>query len=277
MNPEPTAIGEGVQPRSTLADMHPLVDSARTTGPGYYLTARSYGTGDTEIVGIRLNTDQSLNKGGGAKRRATSKRESDPEVQAKSMQRARSTIRRRILSMQADRLLTLTFRANVTDLGEAYRCFKRFSRLMRWRFGGSRWCYVAAPEFQERGAVHFHLAVRGFFPVKTVREFWRRAAGEYGGNIDITSPRNIKKQSWNPRRIAQYLSKYVGKLDSVEFNRKRYSSGGEIVIPPAVIGWLALGVSVGQVMRQIIDQLSHKPVSVVWESEDRKGLVYMST
>lgn len=277
MNPKPTAIGEGVQPQSTLADMHPLVDSERTTGPGYYLTARSYGTGDTEIVGIRLNTDQGLNKGGGAKRRAKSKTESDPEVQAKSMQRARTTIRRRILSMQADRLLTLTFRANVTDLGIAYKCFDHFRRLMRWRFGGSRWCYVAAPEFQERGAVHFHLAVRGFYPVKTVREFWRRAAGEYGGNIDITSPRNIKKQSWNPRRIAQYLSKYVGKLDSVEFNRKRYSSGGEIVIPPAVTGWLALGVSVGQIMRQIIDQLSHKPVSVVWETEDRKGLVYMST
>lgn len=277
MNPKPTAIGVGEQPQRTLADLHPLVDSTRTTGPGYYLSCRNYPTGDSELVAIRLNSDQSMNKGGGAKRRAKNKDESDPEVQAKSMQRARSTIRRRILSMQADRLLTLTFRANVTDLGEAYRCFKRFCRLMRWRFGGSRWCYVAAPEYQERGAVHFHLAVRGYFPVNTVRELWRRSTGEHGGNIDITSPRNIKKQSWNPRRIAQYLSKYVGKLDSVEFNRKRYSSGGEIVIPPSVTGWLALGASVGQVMRQIMEQVTRKPVSKFWESEDRKGLVYLST
>jgi len=61
---------------------------------------------------------------------------------------------------EAPLFLTVTMHA-ITPIGEAYRIFTGYVQRLRTRFGKS-FRYVAVPEFQKRGAVHFHCLVWGW-------------------------------------------------------------------------------------------------------------------
>lgn len=257
-------------------ELHPMVTKERQSGNCFYVSMRHYATDDVDVTAIRLGSEDRLGKGGGAARKNSSKGQMDELTLLKAQKRAAQSVRRKALTMQADRMLTLTFKDNLTDKKAAWDIFKYFSRLMRWRYG-ERWVYIAAPEYQKRGAVHFHLAIKGYFSVKIVRLLWLRACGAVGGNIDITSPRKFGKNSWNPRRIAQYLSKYMTKDDSAEFNARRYSSGGDIQIPEPVKGWLSMGLSVHIVLRQIIESRSRLPVTTVFDCDSFWPITHLST
>jgi len=257
--------------------LHPLITPERSTGNGHYLSCRYYEAADEiEISAIRLDHGDSLRRGGGAGRKNASKNSMDEATLNKSIARARSNIRRKALSMSADRMLTLTFRDNVTDVDEAWSVFKYFCKLMRKRYR-EKFQYIAVPEFQKRGAVHFHMAIGHYFHANTVRRLWHRAVGHRGGNIDITSPKKFGKKSWNPKRIANYISKYISKAEIVDFNKRRYSTGGKIQLPDPQRGWLALGVPVVSIMRQIVETRTRKQIECVWESEGFFGIIYCST
>lgn len=258
--------------------MHPLITQDRDTGNGYAISLRHYeAANEAEIVAIKLTCEDSLKRGGGARRKNTKKGDMDEITINKSVARSKTNLRRKLLSMCADRMLTLTFRENVTDIEEAWAVFKYFTRLMRQKYG-KQFCYVAVPEYQKRGAVHFHLAVSGWYRANVVRKLWRQASGRRGGNIDITSARKAEnKNGWNPKRIASYLSKYMSKQDSVVFNKRRYSAGGDIKVPPPEKGWIALGSSVISVMGDVLTTKTGKQVACVWESEGFFGITYLST
>jgi hypothetical protein len=246
--------------RAKLSDLSPLITEERSTGTGHHLSVRHYPSGDAEAVAIKLGPDDSLKRGGGAKRKNDKKSSMDDPTLHKSQHRARRTIRQKSLTIRADRMLSLTFRENVTDIQEAWDVFKYFSKLMR-RYKeqiNENFQYVAVPEFQKRGAVHFHLAVHGFQEVGIVRRLWRRASGRRGGNIDITSPRKHGKKSWNPKRIAQYLAKYISKNDSVEFNKRRFSSGGNIQVPDPLKGWIPAGLNDGSLVPRTLQSVIYK-------------------
>jgi len=265
---------EASEARETL---HPLITLDRDTGNGFAISCRHYASADeVEVVAIRLDKEDSLKRGGGARRKNTEKMAMDELTLRKSEARARTSLKRKVLSMSADRMLTLTFKDNVEDITVAWDRFKYFCKLMRFRYR-DRFQYVAVPEYQKRGAVHFHLALSDYYHIQTVRRFWLKAVGRFGGNVDITSPRKFGKKSWNPKRIANYISKYLSKTDSVDFNKRRYSTGGKIQVPDPERGWLALGVPVVQVMRQVVEALTRKQVACVWESEGFFGITYVST
>lgn len=260
-----------------IKDLHPLITQERVAGNGHYIVSRHYeNCGEVEICGIRLDYGDSLKRGGGAGRKNRDKDTMDEATLNKSVARARTGIRRKAMAMGADRMLTLTFKDNVTDITEAWSVFKYFCKLMRKRYR-DRWAYIAVPEFQKRGAVHFHLSVADYYHAGTVRRLWRRAAGDRGGNIDITSPRNAGKNSWSPKRIAAYLAKYLTKSDAVDFNKRRYSSGGSIELPEPEKGWIALGVPLVQIMRQIIESKTRKRLETIWQSDGYLGITYCST
>jgi hypothetical protein len=257
--------------------LHDLITESRDGGNGYYVSCRKYPESDeVEISGIKLMNRESLQRGGGGKRKHRDKAEMDEATLSKSISRAKRNVRRSCLAMNCDRMLTLTFRANVTELDEAHRVFNYFNKLMKKQFGES-WRYVCVPEYQKRGAVHFHIAISGHKPVKKVRELWRRATGERGGNIDITSSRKANKNGWNAKRVANYISKYLVKSDDVAFNKRRYSKGGNIVIPEPVTGWLGYGAPVVHVFRQVIESLSQKELAYSYESEGDGRIIYCST
>ena len=265
-----------MQHARSLEDNDKLITSERSSAAGYYLSARQYPSCDAEIVAIKMGPDDRF-KGGGAKRKNSDKKAMDDRTLNESVRRARSTVRRKALTLLPDRLLTLTFRENLTDIDQAWTVFKYFCRLMRFRYG-DRFCYIAVPEYQERGAVHFHLAIRGYYDVKIVRLLWRRAVGKLEGNIDITSPRRVcRKNSWNPKRIAAYLSKYITKSETVDFNRRRFSSGGQIKIPDPIKGWVCLGVPIFAICRQVLDRLSRKQLEEHWEIDTFFNVTYLST
>ncbi len=243
------------------------VTSDRSTSSGWWITAKKFNSGNVEVVSMELFADDQLKKGGGGKRKVTSKTEMDATTLKKSQARAKKKIRHSLYQICADRLLTLTYRDNQTDIKQAWKDFDKFRRLMHERFP-KRWSYVAVPEYQKRGAVHFHLAVKGFYHANTVRKLWRQAIGG-DGNIDLTSPKSkAGAKSWNPKRISRYLSKYISKNDSVEFNRKRYSSS-KIDPPETLNGWLSLGASyrfdISTVMEEIVRNITGQPPEEHWD------------
>lgn len=156
--------------------------------------------------------------------RSVSSRETDAE---RSARRARQKVRFACKAIGVDRLMTLTYRANVSDLAESKKHFVAWARRVREHYSAFR--YVAVPELQERGAIHWHVAVSGFYDVNLLRALWLRTLGvrvrrselrcpprlgpEAPGNIDITAPRSRgqRRRVWAVDRLAGYISKYVGK------------------------------------------------------------------
>ena len=87
--------------KRTLVACHGLISENRDTGNGIYLIARRYPTGDVEMVGIRLESEDTLKRGGGAKRKNNTKTEMDLLTLHKSVQRARVNVRRKVLTIAA--------------------------------------------------------------------------------------------------------------------------------------------------------------------------------
>ena len=77
-------------------------------------------------------------------------------------------------------LITLTYRANITDLDIANKDFNKFIMRLNYtlkKLKRPALRYICRPEFQERGAIHYHMVtnLRSFpFTSDVVRE-WRAA------------------------------------------------------------------------------------------------------
>ena len=57
--------------------------------------------------------------------------------------------------------LTLTFSDNITNISYAFREFSKYIQRLNYALGFNL-KYVAVPQFQERGAVHFHVILFNF-------------------------------------------------------------------------------------------------------------------
>jgi len=243
---------------------------------GRYALFRKYNDTQAEMVVLNVEDRRSLTRGGGAKRKNTQKSEMDAITLSKSKQRARSKVRQLSMALGVTHLMTLTQAENETSIDVSLKSFKYFNKLMRKRW--KNWAYVATPEYQSRGSVHFHLAVVGFYHANTVRKLWRRALKGKGGNVDMQAPKefkNIRKPS--PRQIAAYISKYITKDETVGFNRKRYYSGGEFTPPQIFKGFSARGLYIPKIAREIFNKLVKRHPAFMWESEDEWGVYYFST
>lgn len=119
--------------------------------------------------------------------------------------RAVAQIRRDLLTITADRMLTLTYRQNMTDRSKALADLIRFNRAMKTRF--ENWASVAVLEWQQRGSAHFHLGISGFYPVSVIREVWLSIVGE--GNIDIAFKPDGRGNQYS--KLASYMGKYLAK------------------------------------------------------------------
>jgi hypothetical protein len=137
----------------------------------------------------------------------------------RAIRNARVKIRRLIMSSGLDYLLTLTYRENMCDFEKACDDLREFAERVQQVVPG--WKYLAVSERQERGAYHWHIAVKGWQSVVLLREIWKQVVGE--GNIDIKSPKVGKRARWGRLGLAYYLAKYIGKdIGDVELNRHNY-------------------------------------------------------
>jgi hypothetical protein len=214
------------------------------------------------------------------------KSDSEIEEEKKSNQRravkhAKQTTRFLVQQMQADRLLTLSYRENVEDREKVKEDFTKFRRLIKegWkgRPGLKNWRYVAVLERQERGAYHVHIAVRGWQPIAFIRQCWYRACGasidakgaDTPGGVNVTPPRDAngpsRKKEWASVRLASYIVKYMQKtFDESTIEKNRYWRSKDIAPPISYRHWL-----VATNMEDAINEL-YRHLSVAEQFEMRR-------
>lgn len=166
-----------------------------------------------------------------------------------NVNRSKKSVRWLCKSLGADRLLTLTYRENMEDRERLYRDFTEFLRLVRKAFPD--WVYVAVPEKQDRGALHIHLAVKGWQRINFLRKCWYIALGGDGnekgeatpGGVNITPQKNrwgAVQKEWKVEKLAGYISKYIHKtFEDGATEKKRYWSARGIDRPVVRRMWVA--------------------------------------
>lgn len=139
-----------------------------------------------------------------------------------SLNRARQSIYRMVEANKGikNSFFTLTFRENITDLKFANREFSKF--VMRLRFFYPALKYLAVPEFQKRGAVHFHMVL-----FDSPYLHWKKLTNLWGlGMIDIQKSKNILV-------LGAYVAKYLKKnmTDLRLLGQKSYFTSRNLIRP----------------------------------------------
>jgi hypothetical protein len=131
--------------------------------------------------------------------------------------RAKNKLRRLIIGNiyhyeERPKFLTLTIKENITDLNIANQDFRLFIKRLTYKLGYTA-RYVAVPEFQERGAVHYHVITFNmpYIQAKDIADIWKI------GTIDI-------KEINRGNKAFKYIIKYVSPAytDDRFKNKKRY-------------------------------------------------------
>jgi hypothetical protein len=101
------------------------------------------------------------------------------------------------------RFITLTFPENIQDIKMANYEFLKFIKRLRYKYGEFR--YLAVIEFQERGAIHYHmLADFGYIKQQEIFEIWGHG---WVWIKDLLTAKNGKPCD----NVAAYLIKYINK------------------------------------------------------------------
>jgi len=154
-------------------------------------------------------------------------------------QRSSMAFRRIVLSnltpIENPLFVAITFRENRTDIPECARFFRLFIQNLRRQYGkGFR--YIAVPEFQKRGAVHYHalfwgienkeflLSKRLSGRFENISPEWSELHGEGFVFIKDTDGREA---------LSGYMSKYMVKAinDPRLFSTKAYFASRNILRP----------------------------------------------
>ncbi len=176
----------------------------------------------------------------------------------RSVRRARGSVRKLVKSLDADHMLTFSYRENVEDIDRLKGDWKRFIRMMRGRYPG--WQFVCVRERQERGALHIHVAVKGKQDIRWILRCWLLAIGQQWedvqqwyvhqvalgskslGAVNVRAPSKRwggEGKSWRPERLAGYLTKYLAKeFELAEHHSKRYWHSEKIDKPIVIKFWL---------------------------------------
>jgi len=121
-----------------------------------------------------------------------------------SAKRAATEVRRSLLSICADRMLTLTYAENMTDRKRAIEDLMKFIRIMRRKCNW--WQSVAVLEYQQRGACHFHIGLGGFYDISEIRAAWKSLGG---GAVNMAFEPRGNGNSCS--KLASYMAKYLAK------------------------------------------------------------------
>lgn len=168
--------------------------------------------------------------------------EREEKNRERAAKRATANVRRLCKVMGANTLLTLTYRANQTDLALCKKHLKEFVRRIRTVL--PKFQAVAAFERQERGAWHVHMAVERIpadllakgVKLKSfnlIRRIWRSVVGELEGNIDVSAGK--RNQTRSAARIAGYISKYITKaFEEGDAFVNRWTKFGDCKVPKAI-------------------------------------------
>ncbi len=148
-------------------------------------------------------------KGKGGALRTTEKSEDIENAlknYANTNQRRRDMVRRLAccnFKAEYDKFFTLTFKDNLTDVKEANYIFRQFMKRLKYKFGKDI-KYLAVIEFQNRGAVHYHvLCDIPYIPQQYLQEIWGQ------GFVYINAISHVDN-------IGAYIVKYMTKDNTDE-------------------------------------------------------------
>ncbi|HNV63034.1 MAG TPA: hypothetical protein PKN54_08820 [Candidatus Cloacimonas acidaminovorans] len=144
-----------------------------------------------------------------------------------SVNRTRTEIRRLVNSNpQLNKFLTLTFAENITDLKTANYIFNKFILRMNYKYNNFE--YLAVPEFQKRGAVHYHLLCNlPFIEIAELQELWGQ------GFVKINKIDDVNN-------VGAYVSKYLGKeMDERTFGKKKFFRSQNLKQSVELLGYIA--------------------------------------
>lgn len=112
--------------------------------------------------------------------------------------RARNHVRRLInANPEMDKFFTITFAENITDIDYANNELKNYIKVLKYHFGDFK--YVVVTEFQQRGAIHFHMVCTlPYVDVNQLTETWGN------GFCRINRTENVDN-------IGAYVTKYMTK------------------------------------------------------------------
>jgi len=145
-----------------------------------------------------------------------------------SINRTRTEIRRLTNSNpQLNKFITLTFAENITELKKANYIFNQFAKRVFYKYTDFK--YLAVPEFQKRGAVHYHLLCNlPFIDIKKLQKLWGQ------GFIKINKIDKIDN-------VGAYVCKYLNKdmFDERAFGKKKFFRSQTLFQPVEILGYLA--------------------------------------
>ena len=139
---------------------------------------------------------------------------------------------RRLVSSNLSRaqpplLLTLTYAENITDLHVGYEDYRSFVQALRYKYGKT-FKYICVPEFQKRGAVHFHALFWGLPAEVFSQERKTRTLALIWGKGFL-----FIKETDGDGKLSSYLAKYMSKAftDRRLKNQKAYISSRNVTRP----------------------------------------------
>lgn len=148
--------------------------------------------------------------------------------------RAKKNVRLCCKQIGADRMVTLTYRENMVDRKLALKHWDAFRRRLR---KVKDFHYVAVIEEQERGALHFHVAVRGRQHYALLRSIWQSVIGlgmngQQMGQVNVRDPHRFGFGQNGAHKLASYIAKYCSKqMNARSLDEKRYFRSRGIVLP----------------------------------------------
>lgn len=180
-----------------------------------------------------------------------------------SILRAKALVVHRVRCLVPYAMWTFTKRGKFASVRQLWESWALFARMMRRRHG-DKWRYVAVPELHSDGQTwHLHVVVDRHYMVEALRMYWSRALGGTGteggqmtlGNVNVKSLRSGRS---TPRRVARYISAYIGKGFTGGGANKRVFAASVGLSPVASCRWVSIhnvglgsmAYSVGRGMRQ---------------------------
>lgn len=145
-----------------------------------------------------------------------------------SLNRTKTEIRRLTnANPQLNKFMTLTFADNITDLKEANYIFNQFIKRISYKYPGFE--YLAVPEFQKRGAVHYHLLCKlPFVEISEMQIIWGQ------GFIKLNRIDNVNN-------VGAYVCKYLSKdmFDDRTFGKKKFFRSQSLSESVELLGYFA--------------------------------------
>lgn len=133
-------------------------------------------------------------------RKGNKSSEVSEEDRKRNLKRVKRNCRRLAFSNDLGQVhMVLTYKENMQDVDKSDEHFKKFMYLLRQEYPYIK--YLATREFQQRGAVHYHILLNQRVNIKVVQQLWTH------GFITLVQHKNQLKAVMY---VLKYISKEVG-------------------------------------------------------------------